>query len=142
MLLDFFFAPDARAVPVAALLRCGCFLRMSHMLCTWYVCTNEQSSTDRDVTGFGLLDFLYIFLARTYSFHGGGWSYFFRPKFAETFMHLMCMGVNRFLEEGFMVMVHIMVVENRPVDPDSIQGIRRPVSFMSAKYGMRANDVS
>ena len=70
------FAPDARAVPVAALLRCDCFLRMSHMSCTWYVCTNEQSSTDRDVTGFGLLDFLYIFLA-TYSFHGGGWSYIF-----------------------------------------------------------------
>ena len=34
------------------------------------------------------------------------------------------------LYEGFMVSVHRMVMESRPIDPGSIQGSHRPISFM------------
>ena len=45
------------------------------------------------------------------------------------------------LYEGYIVSVHIMVVENRPVDPGSIQGIDRPISFVRVKHTARANDI-
>ena len=45
------------------------------------------------------------------------------------------------LYEGYyIVLMHRMVVENRPVDPDSIQGSHRPISFM-IKHGTRADDI-
>ena len=43
--------------------------------------------------------------------------------------------------EGYIVSVHRMVMENRPVDPGSIQGSHRPISFIRRKYGTRANDI-
>ena len=46
------------------------------------------------------------------------------------------------LYEGYIVSVHIMVMENRRVDPGSIQGSDRPISFMRRKYRTRANDLS
>ena len=45
------------------------------------------------------------------------------------------------LYEGYIVSVHRMVIENRPVDPGSIQGRHRPISFMRIKYRTRANDL-
>ena len=45
------------------------------------------------------------------------------------------------LYEVYIVSVHRMVMENRPVDPGSIQGSHRPVSFMRIKYSLRANDL-
>ena len=45
------------------------------------------------------------------------------------------------LYEGYIVSVHRMVMENRPVDPGSIQGSHRYISFMRIKYRTRANDV-
>ena len=33
-----------------------------------------------------------------------------------------------------------MVMENRPVDPGSIQGSHRPISFIRIKHRTRAND--
>ena len=39
------------------------------------------------------------------------------------------------------VSVHRMVVENRPVDPGSIQGSHRPISFIRIKQRTRANDI-
>ena len=41
---------------------------------------------------------------------------------------------------GYIVSVHRMVMENRPVDPGSIQGSHRPISFMRIKHRTRAND--
>ena len=43
------------------------------------------------------------------------------------------------LYEGFIVSVHRMVMENHPVDPGSIQGSHRHISFM-IKHGTRADD--
>ena len=37
------------------------------------------------------------------------------------------------LYEGYIVSVHRMVMENRPVDPGSIQGSHRPISFIRIK---------
>ena len=45
------------------------------------------------------------------------------------------------LYEGYIVSVHIMVMENRPVDPGSIQGSHRPISFIRIKHGTRADDI-
>ena len=45
------------------------------------------------------------------------------------------------LYEGYIVSVHRMVVENRPVDPGSIQGTHRPISFIRIKLRTRANDL-
>ena len=42
--------------------------------------------------------------------------------------------------EGYIVSVHRMVRENRPVDPGSIQGSHRPISFIRIKHRTRAND--
>ena len=41
------------------------------------------------------------------------------------------------LYEGYIVSVHIMVIENRPVDPGSIQGSHRPISFIRIKQNTR-----
>ena len=38
------------------------------------------------------------------------------------------------LYEGYIVSVHRMVMENRPVDPGSFQGSHRPISFMRIKH--------
>ena len=43
------------------------------------------------------------------------------------------------LYEGYIVSVHRVVIENRPVDPGSIQGSHRPISFIRIKHGTRAN---
>ena len=46
------------------------------------------------------------------------------------------------LYEGYIVSVHRMVTEIRPVDPGSIQGSHRPISFMEVKHRRtRANDI-
>ena len=45
------------------------------------------------------------------------------------------------LYEGYLVSVHRMVtMENRPVDPGSIQASHRPISFIRIKHRTRAND--
>ena len=41
--------------------------------------------------------------------------------------------------ESYIVSVHRMVMENRPVDPGSIQGSHRPISFIRIKHRTRAN---
>ena len=43
------------------------------------------------------------------------------------------------LDEGYIVSVHRKVMENRPVDPGSIQGSHRPISFIRIKHRTRAN---
>ena len=50
----------------------------------------------------------------------------------ESFPFLLC--------EGYIVSVHRMVMENRPVDPGSIQGSHPPISFISIKQRPRANE--
>ena len=45
------------------------------------------------------------------------------------------------LDEGYIVSVHRMDMENRPVDPGSMQGSHRPVSFIRIKHRIRANDI-
>ena len=45
------------------------------------------------------------------------------------------------LYEGYIVVsVRRKVMENRPVDPGSIQGSHRPISFIRIKHRKRAND--
>ena len=44
------------------------------------------------------------------------------------------------LYEGYIVSVHRTVMENRPVDPGSIQRSHRPISFV-IKYRARADDI-
>ena len=43
------------------------------------------------------------------------------------------------LYEGYIV--YRMVTENRPVDPGSIQGSHRPISFIRIKHKTRANNL-
>ena len=45
------------------------------------------------------------------------------------------------LYEGYIVSVHRMVMEKRPVDPGSIQGGHRPISFIRIKRRTRADDI-
>ena len=40
------------------------------------------------------------------------------------------------LYEGYIVSVHRMVMENRPVDPGSIQACNRPMSFIRIKHSL------
>ena len=47
---------------------------------------------------------------------------------------------NPYPYEGYTVSVHRMVMENRPVDPGSIEGSHRPISFM-IKHRTRADDI-
>ena len=50
-------------------------------------------------------------------------------------------GLEKHLIKSYLVSVHRMVVENRrPVDPGSIQGSHRPISFIRIKHRTRAND--
>ena len=44
------------------------------------------------------------------------------------------------LYEGYIVSMHRMVMENRPVDPGSIQGSHRPISLTRIKNRTRLND--
>ena len=44
------------------------------------------------------------------------------------------------LYEGYVVSVHRIVMENHPVDPGSIQGSHRPISFIRIKHRTHAND--
>ena len=37
--------------------------------------------------------------------------------------------------------IYRMVMESRPVDPGSIQGSHRPMSFIRIKHRTRANDI-
>ena len=46
------------------------------------------------------------------------------------------------LYEGYIVSVHRMVVKNRPVDPGSIQGSHRPISFIRIKQNTRKRNLS
>ena len=41
------------------------------------------------------------------------------------------------LQQCYIVSVHRMVMENRPVDPGSIQGSHRPISFIRIKQNTR-----
>ena len=41
--------------------------------------------------------------------------------------------------EGYIVSVHRMDMENRPVDPGSMQGSYRPISFIGVKHRTRAD---
>ena len=43
--------------------------------------------------------------------------------------------------EGYIVSVHRMVAESRPVGLGSIQGSHRPIPFIRIKHGTRANDI-
>ena len=52
-----------------------------------------------------------------------------------------CLHLPGTLYEGDIVSVHRMVMENRPVDPGSIQGSHRPISFIRIKHRTRANDI-
>ena len=45
------------------------------------------------------------------------------------------------LYEVYIVSVHRMVMENRPVYPGSIQGSHRPISFIRIKHRRRADDI-
>ena len=45
------------------------------------------------------------------------------------------------LYDGYIVSVHRMVMGNRPVDPGSIQGSHRPISFIRIKHRTRADDI-
>ena len=65
------------------------------------------------------------------------------PNLAK-FVELTADVLKKFLE-GFIalrVLVHRMIImENRSVDPDNIQGSHRLISFMRIKYITRANDL-
>ena len=43
------------------------------------------------------------------------------------------------LYAGYVVSVNRMVMKNRPVDPGSIEGSHRPISFTRIKYRTRPN---
>ena len=43
---------------------------------------------------------------------------------------------------GYIVSVHRMVMENRPVDPGSTQGSHRPISLIRIKHKTCTNDLS
>ena len=45
------------------------------------------------------------------------------------------------LYEGYIVSVHIMAMDNHPVDPGSIQESHRPISFIRIKHRTRADDI-
>ena len=60
------------------------------------------------------------------------------PSFSSSSVGRLVLHANT---EGYIVSVHRMVMENRPVDPGSIQGSHRPISFIRIKHGIRANDI-
>ena len=62
-----------------------------------------------------------------------------RVLFTMSYIHIV-LNIIPTLYEGYIVSVHILVMENRPVDPGSIQGSHRPISFM-IKHRTRADDI-
>ena len=62
-----------------------------------------------------------------------------RVLFTMSYIHIV---LNRIptLYEGYVTSVHRMVMQKRPVDPGSIQGSHRPISFM-IKHRTRADDI-
>ena len=62
-----------------------------------------------------------------------------RVLFTMSYIQIVLNVIATFIE-GYIVSVHILVMENRPVDPGSIQGSHRPVSFM-IKHRTRADDI-
>ena len=56
-------------------------------------------------------------------------------------LHFVVLNIIPTLYEGYIVSLHRMVMENRPVDPGSIQGSHRPISFIRIKHRTRANDI-
>ena len=86
-----------------------------------------------------LILFLHIFLT--------SWAYWLYHNITQlaklSFNHSIgCTQSWRFLTfyEGFIVSVQRMVMKNRPVDPGSIQGSHRPISFIRIIHRTRAND--
>ena len=63
-----------------------------------------------------------------------------RVLFAMSYINIV-LNIIPTLYEGYTVSVHRMVMENRPVDPGSIQGSHRPTSFIRIKQRTRANDI-
>ena len=64
-----------------------------------------------------------------------------RVLFTMSYIHIV-LNIIPTLYEGYIliVSVHGMVMQNRPVDPGSIQGSHRPISFM-IKHRTRADDI-
>ena len=62
-----------------------------------------------------------------------------RDRFTMSYIHIV-LNIIPTLYEGYIVSVHRMVMENRPVDPGRIQGSHRPISFM-IKHRTRADDI-
>ena len=63
-----------------------------------------------------------------------------RDRFTMSYIDIV-LNIIPTLYEGYIVSVHRMVMENRPVDPGSIQGSHRPISFIGIKHRTRANDI-
>ena len=70
------------------------------------------------------------------------------PETGPTFLFLFTMSyinivlnIIHTLYEGYIVSVQRMVIENRSVDPGSIQGSHRPISFIRIEHRTRANDI-
>ena len=72
------------------------------------------------------------------------WSYsqltFFNFLFTMSYTNI-ALNIIPTLYEGYIVSVHRMVMDNRPVDPGGIQGSHRPISFIRIKHRTRANDI-
>ena len=62
-----------------------------------------------------------------------------RVLFTMSYIQIVLNVIATFIE-GYIVSVHILVMENRPVDPGSIQVSHRPISFMM-KHRTRADDI-
>ena len=65
---------------------------------------------------------------------------FTRVLFTMSYINIV-LNIIPTLYGGYIVSVHRMVMENRPVDPGSIQGSHRPISFIRIKRRTRANDI-
>ena len=56
------------------------------------------------------------------------------------FFNIIVLNIIPTLYEGYIVSVHRMVMESRPVDLGSIQGSHRPIFFIKIKHRTRADD--
>ena len=65
--------------------------------------------------------------------------YTFTQKKATSYNNIV-LNIIPTLYEGYIVSVLRMVIENRPVDPGSIQGSHRAISFIRIKHRTREND--
>ena len=63
-----------------------------------------------------------------------------RVLFTMSYIHIVINIIPTLYEGYIIVSVHTMVMENRPVDPGSIQGSHRPMSLMM-KHRRRADDI-